>query len=71
MAHWDRQKKQLIKDLKRFGLNPRDWSFQKGLKGKNQPQVLVHKKDPSFSILGVPVLKSHFSQWQDITVLSI
>ena len=64
-------KKQLLQDLVRFGLNPAEWSLKSTLAGHKQPQVLTNKKDQSFRLLGIPAAQKEKVRWIGIQILSI
>lgn len=64
-------KRQLLQDLTRFGLNPTEWILKTPLSGHKQPQILSHKKDATFNLLGIPETKSNKVRWLDIQILSI
>ena len=62
-------KNQLLQDLKRFGLNPREWQLLDGL--SDQPQLITHKKEENFFLLGIVKKGAKAFYWADIQVLSI
>lgn len=43
--------KSILKDLKKFGLNPSDWTLSRTTAPKNPSVVIEHKKEKNFKLL--------------------
>lgn len=61
-------KKQILSDLTQFGLNPSDWQLSP-FKAKHEI-LIQHKKDPTFSLLGVLDTKSTEAHIRKLSIAS-
>ncbi|MCB0378928.1 MAG: hypothetical protein KDD33_10585 [Bdellovibrionales bacterium] len=67
----EQQQKNLLKGLKAFGLNPSEWTLEKGLWSDQQPQILKYKWDQNFRLIGFLKIRNRNPSWQDLQILSL
>lgn len=59
---------ELLADLKRFGLNPHDWTFRPA---NNAHYQIQHRQDPEFKFSGKIGRRRQKLEWQQLELQSL
>lgn len=59
---------ELLTDLKRYGLNPRDWTFRPS---KSAGFDIQHRQDPEFQLRGIAGRRRQRMEWKTLELKSL